>query len=309
MPSKEPVQTPIWDKRLVLVTGKGGVGKTIIAAALAQAAHAAGRKVLLGEVASDLHVPSPLLGLFGHPKLRQEEPVEMLPRLYGVRLSPSIGHKLFLRAALKVRILVDTAMKSAALTRFLMAAPTFPEIGVLYQLVAMLREDFDHFIVDLPATGHAIGLTALPRTVVRVVPTGLIGEAISEGLAALTDPARTGAVVVTIPEALPVTESSELIAAFQKYGIHVRAAILNQMPSDPFSAEERGALRDFMASSGKSLLGVRELRRLERAVEARESFRTLIPEAIRKIELPSFAGTDPKQLVQRLGGALIEDAP
>lgn len=295
---------PLWDKRLVLVTGKGGVGKTAIAAALAQAAHRAGRKVLLGEVAPDLHVPSQLLGVFGHPRPKHEEPIEMAPGLYGVRLSPSIGHKLFLRAALKVRLVVDTAMKSAALTRFLMAAPTFPEIGILYQLVAMLREGFDTFVVDLPATGHAIGLTSLPKTVVGVVPSGLIGDAIREGLEALTNPGKTSTIVVTIPEALPVTESAELIAAFEKHKIAVGAAILNQMPQDPFSPEERVRLRAMIDSRRSLLLGARELRRLERALDARDSFRTSIPSHIDKLELPMMPAGSLKAAVERLGVAL-----
>jgi arsenite-transporting ATPase len=88
-------------------------------------------------------------------------------------VTPSTGHRLFLQAALRVRVLVDAAMRSAALRRFLMAAPAFPEVGTLFQLVSLLRDErFDHVLVDLPATGHALGLAALPRTVLKVVPGG-----------------------------------------------------------------------------------------------------------------------------------------
>lgn len=296
---------PIWEKRLVLVTGKGGVGKTSLTAAMARAAHAARRRVLVGEVAPDLHSPSTLLGYFGQPRPKGEEPVELARGLYGVRLSPAIGHRLFLRNALKVRILVDAAMRSAALTRFLMAAPTFPEIGTLYQLVWLLRlQTYDHFILDLPATGHAVGLAALPRTVVRIVPTGLIGDTINEGLRLLNDPAHTGAVVATLPEAMPVTETLELIAALREQKIAVRAAILNQLPPDPFSALERGSLRAFVDRERPPLLGVRELRRLERALEARDAFRAQIPDSIPRVELPIFEGASGLDLINRLSEAL-----
>jgi arsenite/tail-anchored protein-transporting ATPase len=298
------VAAPLFEQRLVLVTGKGGVGKTVVSAAVARTAHEAGKRVLVGEIAPDLHVPSPLLALFGQPRPKGDEPVELAPRLYGVRLSASIGHKLFLRAALKVRLLVDTAMKSAALTRFLMAAPTFPEIGILYQMVALLREGFDQFVLDLPATGHAVGLTALPRTVHRVVPTGLIGDAIAEGLSTLTNPAKTAALIVTLPEALPVTECAELIATFQKHEIHVSAAILNQVPDDPFDMDERAAIRKWISARRRSILGSRELRRLERSLEAQASFRELIPASIPRVELPMIATEDQRAIVAELGKAL-----
>src|SRR5262245_14634909 len=229
-PSRADLGSALAEKRLVMITGKGGVGKTALAGALARRARAQGRRVLLGEVAPDLHAPSILLGAFGQPKPKGEEPVKLDGGLFGVRLSPPIGHKLFLRSALKVRLLVDGAMKSAALTRFLMAAPTFPEIGVLYQLVTLLRmKDFDQFYLDLPATGHAVGFAALPSVVVRVAPSGLIGETVKEGLDFLNDPKRTSAVVVTLPEAMPVTEAGELIGALRQHKIDVAGAVLNQV--------------------------------------------------------------------------------
>src|SRR6185295_17882275 len=103
-----PDRQSIWDRRLILVTGKGGVGKSVVSAALAKAAHAAGRRVLVAEVTPDVSTFSRLLAHFGHATSKGEEPFLIEPRLSGARITPSTGHKLFLRAALRVRIVVDT---------------------------------------------------------------------------------------------------------------------------------------------------------------------------------------------------------
>lgn len=296
----------IWARELVLVTGKGGVGKTTVAAALARSAHAAGKRVLIAEITSDTSTKSQLLGLFGRPDVRGEDPVQLSPNLHGIRITPSSGHKLFLRAALKVRMVVDAAMRSAALNRFLMAAPAFPEIGTLYHLVTILRsKKFDHIIVDLPATGHALGLASLPKTVLSIVPSGLIGSAIKEGLDAMTDPARGCAVLVTLPEGMPVTESLELAKGMEKLEIPVRAMILNSMPGNPFTEDERSALREHLSGRGTSLLlGGREFRRLERALGAEQQFDESVPDRIARVKVPLTLEKTHKKVVEYVESVL-----
>ena len=280
----------LFSRKLVLVTGKGGVGKTTIAAALGRASAAANKRVLLGEVGSSTDTRSQLFSLLGRPDFQEDVPTQIEPRLYGVRIAPSVGHRLFLRAALKVRMVADTAMKSKALRRFLMAAPSFPEIGTLYHLVELLRaDDFDQVILDLPATGHALGLAALPRTVLRVVSSGIIGQAIKEGLDLLTDPVHSAALIVTLPENMPVTEAVELADGLRELHIPISAMLLNRMPENPFEQTELAALRGLLkGDTGTPILGARELRRLERALSARERFRTEGPQKASKIEVPFF---------------------
>jgi len=278
-----------WSKELVLVSGKGGVGKTVLAAALGTLAQTSGRKVLLAEVTPDLHTRSPLLSFFGHPRPRSEEPILIRDNLYGVRIAPQSGHRLFLRQALKVRLLVDAAMRSAALTRFLMAAPTFPEIGVLFQIVHFLRQGrYDHIIIDLPATGHALALASLPRVVHRIVPTGLIGDAIADGLDCLTSEKRCCAVLPTLPETMPVTETKELITALEDCGIAVGALVLNKMPKNPLNPKERAALNQWSQQRRETFMGARELVRLERAYASRKMFYEKLPQDITRYEVPDF---------------------
>ena len=292
---------PIWSRELVLVSGKGGVGKTTLTAVMGQMAADAGRRVLIAEVTPDLHTTSPLLSHFGHPRPRTEEPFRISGQLYGIRIAPQSGHRLFLRQALKVRLLVDAAMKSAALTRFLMAAPTFPEIGVLFQIVHLIRQRrFDHVIIDLPATGHALALASLPRVVHRVVPTGLIGDAIKEGLDILTSSSRCWAVIPTLPESMPVTETGELIESLHDCGIHVGAVVLNRIPNNPLTDAERNHLDDWSAQNSQGrFLGARELVRLDRALAAQKMFRSGLPDTLTKYEIPELhADRDQKRLLR-----------
>ncbi len=284
----------IWNRELILVTGKGGVGKTTVAAALARAAQAEGRQVLLAEVTTEVAKTSPLLGLFGQPRPEGEAPVRLDSGLYGLRITPSSGHKLFLKDALHSGILANAAMRSSALNRFLLAAPAFPEIGTLYSLVSLLRQRrYDHIILDLPATGHALGLVSLPRTVLKVLPSsGLIGTAIQEGMDALTSKERTGAVLVTLPEAMPVQESIELEQGLNKLDVPVSAMVLNRMPKHAFSEAERIALDNHMRGRAtEPLLGTREFRRLERALDARTRFRAQVPAGINRVEVPLWDTT------------------
>jgi arsenite/tail-anchored protein-transporting ATPase len=296
-----PVSDPIWSRELVLVTGKGGVGKTTLTAALGRLAQASGRRVLIAEVTPDLLTRSVLLSHFGHARPRTDEPFRIENNLFGVRIAPQSGHRLFLRQALKIRIVVDAAMRSAALTRFLMAAPTFPEIGVLFQIVHFLRQRrFDHIIIDLPATGHALALAALPRVVHRIVPTGLIGDAIKEGLDCLTSPERCCAIIPTLPESMPVTETSELITALADCDITVGGVILNKMPQSPMNKADRAKLAQWSAQNPNTpFLGARELVRLDRAYAARKMFYDILPSELAKFEIPeTFAKNDRARISQ-----------
>ncbi len=279
-----------------MVTGKGGVGKTTLTAALAQSAVAAGRRVLAAEVSSDASAQSPLMQRLGHPEVRSTVPVDLGNGLFGVRLVPSAGHRIFLQEALRVRLLVDAAMRSSALNRFLMAAPAFPEVGTLYQLVSLLRDPaYDHILVDLPATGHALGLASLPRVVLKVVPSGMVARAIQEGLDAMTDPDQGRAILVTLPEAMPVSETMELQKGLAGHGVEVRALVLNRIPPDPFTPEERDALDAHLQQRDHPLLGSREFRRLDRARTARQRFEEEGPPHTQRLYVPDLSESVPDE--------------
>lgn len=260
--------------RTVLVTGKGGVGKTTVAAALARKAARSGVRTLAVEVVEDEDRDAPLAAALGRATL-SPEPTELEKNLHVTVLAPSIGHKAFLRDTLPMRVLADAAMKSQGVRRFLNAAPTFPELGVLYRLfdlVRMTRSDgrptYEHVVVDLPASGHALALVQVPSAVLRVVTGGAIGQAVRAGIDLLCDPKKTGALVVTLPEPLPVSESLELVTGLEASRVDVRGIVLNRVPEDPFADDELAAALALI--EGRALLGGRSVQRVARARKARK---------------------------------------
>jgi anion-transporting ArsA/GET3 family ATPase len=259
--------------RAVLVAGKGGVGKTTVTAGLARAAAAAGKRVLAAEVSYEIDSPTPLADVFGVPHA-SEDPIAIGPNLSIALLTPHAGHLHFLRDALPMRVLADAAMKSAAIRRFLLAAPSLAEMGVLYRILDLLRKrrydgSFEHdlLIVDLPATGHALGLAQVPSAILKVVTRGPIHDAVLEGLRLLTDPKQTGTLLVTLPETLPVSEAIELARGIGAHKIPLAGVIVNRVPNDPFTVEERVALNG-MHIDNATMLGARSLPRIDRAKES-----------------------------------------
>lgn len=296
----------LWERRALLVSGKGGVGKTTFAAALARAAVRAGRTVLLAEIAPDDNGPSALAPLVG-ARPQGPEVVEVEPRLSFVRLSSSEGHRRFLRDVLPMRLMADAAMRSRALRRFLEAGPALREMGVLYHMLTLVRRThpdgrFVHplCIVDLPATGHALALASLPRSILSVMPGGPIGRAVREGLALIQDAQRTAVLLVTLPEPLPVSETLELSGELERLGLHLSAAVLNRMPEDPFESEGREAVERLLDAHGPHQ-GARALARLDRATAARKRLAERL--AVPLLLLPELRDTG-AELVERLANHL-----
>lgn len=288
----------ILGKRIILITGKGGVGRSTITAAAAKAAAAEGKRVLLAEIsdasgdAESSESPrrdySPLARLFGRDHLPQEKE-QLAPGIWGTQLVPLKGHELFLESVFRVGTLVRAALQSEALRKLFQAAPSIREIGIFYCLIELLREPRPNggfanelIFVDMPATGHALALTGLPQILLSMVPSGPIANALREGQAYLSDPDQAAAYIVTIPETLPVSETLELIDGFRASKLHVGGVLLNRLPQDLFTPEERTVLARFLdgarlgdrASASHALVLGEE--RFESFAEARRETERLI---------------------------------
>jgi hypothetical protein len=134
----------------------------------------------------------------------------------------------------------------------------------------------------------------------RVIPVGPIATAVKEGLAFLLDPEKTGAVVVTLPETLPVSEALELVSGIEQHRIPLRHAFLNRVPRDPFTDGERHAVRELLSSMPPTL-GARTVDRIERAHASAARFKDGVNVSV--TELPD-AWTDGPTLVSEIAQAL-----
>jgi anion-transporting ArsA/GET3 family ATPase len=280
------------ERRLIIVTGKGGVGKSTFTAALGRAMAQSGRRVLVTEIVPAPDTPSSLQAALGCGA-PTEEPTVVEARLSVALLTPTSGHLRFLQDSLPLRMLADAAMRSQALRKFLSAAPGFSDMGVMYRMLDLMRRVhpaggpmFETCIVDSPATGHALALAQIPEFLVRVIPGGPIARAAADGVKVLTDPALTGCVVVTLPETLPVTEALELEKGLAAHKLAVSAIVVNRVPRNPFSAEERAAVHQVITGS---VFGQRELRRIERAEGALSLLRERHPAGA--VQLSEVDGT------------------
>lgn len=281
----------LFSKRVVLVTGKGGVGRSSLTAALATQAQRKGVRVLICDIGDDPNDYSPLARHFGKDRFTSA-PQEVAPGIRGVVLFARAGQELFLKSVLRSGTLARAALSSDALRRLLSAGPSFKEMGVFFQLLTLLRAsradgqpENQLILIDMPATGHTLSLTGLPELLLKLVPRGPIAAALREGQSYLNDPRLGAAWVVAIPETLPVSECLELLEGLKKTGMPAGGVLMNRIPNDPFSELERVALQS--ALDRINPLGAEGFRKpvLARREIARLRLGTRLP----IVELPELA--------------------
>jgi anion-transporting ArsA/GET3 family ATPase len=253
-------------KRINLISGKGGVGRTTLAATLARAAAASGKKTLLLEIEDDSGWDSALARSFGR-KHFQIEPEKLEKNLYGLCLTATTGQEMFLNSFLKLNSLTQMIMGNQGVKWFLEGAPAFKEMGYFYHLLIQMRADFDTIILDLPATGHFIGLAKLPELLLKMIPFGPIADRLKEGQRFLYDEDHSATWIVTLPQTLPVSEAIELKTVLSNENLPIGGFILNRAPFNPFTEEEERVLEGLSQKSTTKKLMV-DLERIRRFREA-----------------------------------------
>jgi anion-transporting ArsA/GET3 family ATPase len=233
--------------QLIVVTGKGGVGKSTVSAALGALLANRGRTVLLIEVdpRENLH------------QLLDTEPsggdiVEAASRLYLQHLDPRRLLDDLVREKLKVGALVRKVLSSPVHLHFTEGAPGLKQTAVFGRALRLveghgppvLRRP-DLVILDAPASGHGIAWMSAPQLVSDVISSGPIGAMAAEIAGFLEDRTRFGSVVVTTAEEMPVLESVELIEAMDaRLGRQPELVVVNAVyPPLPARAGRDAATR------------------------------------------------------------------
>src|SRR5262249_39764885 len=143
----------------------------------------------------------------------------------------------------------------------------------------------------------------IPEFLVRVIPKGPIGRMAKAAVETLTDPKITSSLVVTLPETLPVTEALELAKGLEKQRMRVEGLVVNRVPLDPVSPDERAAAKGLVAN-GHAVLGGRELKRIERSEAALQLLRERSTQRVIEIgELELKAPQLARELAARLAAA------
>ncbi len=295
--------------RIILITGKGGVGRTVICAALSKVLSEKA-DVLLCDMGAPEGGHSPLARIFGRDNFTAG-PQKIAPGLLACHLTPAVGHEAFLRKSIPGGALLGAALKSSALQTFMQTAPSFAEMGWFYHLLMLIKERapgsneprYRHIIVDLPATGHALALTGLPTLLKRMIKRGPVASALLEGESYLNSDYFCHSYVVTLPEELPVSESLELVGGLKATNVPVGGIIMNRLVESTLSAKELAALDEKLAKTPE-ILGRYELTRLRQSGRSRARLTAECPE-LPLIIIHDFA-TDGPLLVNDVADELRE---
>src|SRR5919204_711435 len=165
------------DKRLIFVTGKGGVGKSTVAVSLGLAAAERGKRTIVCEIASQEQTSR----FFKRGEVGFHE-VELEPNLWSISIDPDESMREYVLLQLKVRAMRDLLFRSRLFTYLAAATPGLKElvtIGKIWELAQLDRKvkkgrKYDLVIVDAPATGHGVGFLQTPRTFTNIARVGPI---------------------------------------------------------------------------------------------------------------------------------------
>jgi anion-transporting ArsA/GET3 family ATPase len=235
------------DRRLLYVTGKGGVGKTTVAAALGLAAAEAGRRTIVCEVAEQDRVSR----AFQRQGVVPETEVELAENLWAITIDPQRALEEWLGrqvGGVGLRVLA----RSSAFQYFVAAAPGAKElitIAKVWELAQPERWDrsgrtYDLVVVDAPSSGHGLAMLTTPRTFGEIARVGPIRRQATKVRDLLADPERTAYLAVALPEEMPVNETLELEQRLPAaVGVGLEAIVVNGMWPERFSAADAETMR------------------------------------------------------------------
>jgi anion-transporting ArsA/GET3 family ATPase len=282
-------------QELIVVTGKGGVGKSATAAALGSLLADSGRRTLVLEIDPRESVHQMLAAPPSGGEI-----VRVGPRLYLQHLQPRVVLDQLVREKVRIEFFVRRVLASPVYHHFTEGAPGLKEMAVLGHSLILVQgkvpqaPSMDVVVLDAPATGHGVALLSAPQLVSEALHHGPIAALTTEVAELVASPERCGVVVVTLAEEMPVTEALELCDLLrQRLDREPDLVVANGLyPPLPASARRGG--NDTLTSlwRRRRRLNEEELARLEATWSGP------------RVEIPLFALERGPALVEELKGSL-----
>jgi anion-transporting ArsA/GET3 family ATPase len=292
------------DPRLLIVTGKGGVGKSTVAATLGLAGARTGRRTCLVEIESR----QTMARLFGTQAWDFQER-EFRPGLFGISVDAEHSLRqyldMFYGAKRFSRLIAGSSAAEFATT----AAPGLKDVLLLGKVKEVEnrrdpdgRLHYDLVVLDAPPSGRIVNFLQAPEATTDLVPVGPIRHQAQMLVDLLLDPRRTTVHIVTLLEEMPVQETVESVAALRELGVSVGPVVVNRVIEERFDREARKAFEELTAPELAAVLagagidaedaaaaalrdiGGQHLRRLELQERMREELVGRIPLSV--LELP-----------------------
>jgi anion-transporting ArsA/GET3 family ATPase len=300
--------TNLLGHRFLFVVGKGGVGKTTVGTAIAIAAAAKGKRVLLAMCNAKERVSS----LLGVPPIGSKN-VRVLPNLDVVNMVPREALEEYGLMVLRSRTLFKAVFESSVVSALLRGTPgieAWSMLGKAYFHTKETADDgrprYDLVIVDAPATGHGLEMLRVPRIITDVAPPGLLRREAEEAVGLFRDPARAGVVIVSLAEEMPVQESIELHGILRtELVLPVKMLVVNQVLPRLFQPAERETI-EALPDALDARAALQPLAVAGRARAARESIQE---ESLKRLseKLPGLPRvTLPLLFTPELGRAQVE---
>jgi anion-transporting ArsA/GET3 family ATPase len=227
----------VFERKLILVVGKGGVGRSTVAAAIAGQAAARGKKTLLFETNANDRFGS----YFDRPPVGTDI-VPLAPNLWAVNTTPAAALAEYGLMILKFRSVYEMVFENRLTRAFVRAIPGLDEYSLLGKIWFHTTEEkrgkpvWDTVVFDMPASGHSVSMLRIPTVIVQTVPDGPLTRDARMIKELLSDRARCAAVLVTLAEEMPVNEALELEAKLTALGIVPQHVLCNQVYPDHFPA-------------------------------------------------------------------------
>jgi anion-transporting ArsA/GET3 family ATPase len=229
------VPADLLDHKLLFVSGKGGVGKSTVAAALALLGSQRGKRTLACEIDAKGNLAD-----FFEAGPTDYTPREVQPNLFAMSMDTEASLQEYLRLQMRLPAIARIGPLARAFEFVATAAPGVREILTVGKPVWEVREgNFDLVVVDAAATGHIVGQLAAPQAINDLVHVGLIRQQTSWVIDVLGNKETTGLVVVTTPEEMPVNETIELAARVEdETDVALSAIVVNRVLPELFGRQE-----------------------------------------------------------------------